>query len=116
MNPPPNEELNYAAQKYEKKKGAEKLVEELQNLFTVSEVHPHHERFAEVKWQAIYTTNYDDVIEKAFAKRKKRINSITIDKDSPEYISKNNVCIHINGYINELTTKSLNQSFKLDLF
>jgi hypothetical protein len=113
MNPPPNEELNYAAQKYEKKKGAEQLVEELQNLFTASEVHSHHERFAEVKWQAIYTTNYDDVIEKAFAKKKKRINSITIDKDSPEYISKNNVCIHINGYINELTTKSLNQSFKL---
>lgn len=113
MNPPPNEELNYAAQKYEKKKGAMKLVEELQNLFTASEVHPHHERFAEIDWQAIYTTNYDDVIETAFAKRKKRIIPITIDKDSPEYTSKKNVCVHINGYIDTLTTESLNQSFKL---
>lgn len=113
MSPPPNEELNYAAQKYEKKMGANKLVEELQNLFTASEVHPHHERFAEINWQAIYTTNYDDVLEKAFAKRKKKIIPITIDKDSPEYTSKKNVCIHINGYIDTLTTESLNQSFKL---
>jgi len=113
MDPPPNEELNYAAQKYEKKMGAKKLVEELQNLFTAAEVHPHHERFAAIKWQAIYTTNYDDVIEKAFAKKKKKINPITSDQDSSEYTSKNNVCIHINGYIDTLTTESLNQSFKL---
>lgn len=51
---------------------ASKLVEELQNLFTASEVHLHHERFTEINWKAIYTTNYDDVVEKAFAKRKKK--------------------------------------------
>ncbi|MCX7094181.1 MAG: SIR2 family protein [Methylobacter sp.] len=113
IDPPPNEELNYAAQIYEKRMGAEKLVEELQNLFTASEVYPHHERFAEINWQAIYTTNYDDVIEKSFSKRKKKINPITPDKDTPEYTSKKNVCIHINGYIDTLTTETLNQSFKL---
>jgi hypothetical protein len=113
FNPPPDEELNYAAQKYERKKGADKLVEELQNLFTASKVHKHHERFSEINWQAIYTTNYDDVIEKAFANKRKKITPITPDKDTRDYTSKRNVCVHINGYIDTLTSASLNQSFKL---
>lgn len=110
---PPNDELNYAAQRYEKKFGAAQLVSELQELFTASEVHAHHERFAEINWKSIYTTNYDDVVEKAFAKQKKKIRPVTPEKDTREYTSNRNICVHINGYIETLTTESLNESFKL---
>lgn len=85
---PPDEDLNYAAQKYRKKFTDQKLVEDLQQLFTASEVDKNHERFSEIRWKGIYTTNYDDVLERAFANKKKKLLPVTLDKDSRDYTSK----------------------------
>lgn len=110
---PPDDDLNYATQRYRKYFPDDKLVEDLQQLFTAAEVSEYHERFSEIRWRGIYTTNYDDVLERAFSNKKKKLLPVTPDKDTRSYTSKKNLCVHINGFINDLTPEALNNSFKL---
>lgn len=100
---PPTDELNFAAQRYRKKQGDSRLVDLLQKLFTASSVTDAHRAIAEVPWQAIYTTNYDDVLEKAFAEKRIKISAVTCDLDSKEHTQKKKTVVHINGFINSLT-------------
>lgn len=112
---PPDDDLYYAAQRYRKKFDDDSLVVLLQNLFTTKTVSDNQKRFSEISWKGIFTTNYDDVLEVAFnsAPKPKKIKPITIDKDTNLYTSRTNCCVHINGYIDELTRDSFNKSFKL---
>lgn len=110
---PASDDLNFAAQRYRKKIGDTKLVELLQGLFSVREVTRDHQRLSEIPWRAIYTTNYDNVLERAYADGKKKLIAVTPDQDSREYTSRRNVIVHINGYIDSITVEALNDSFKL---
>lgn len=110
---PPVDELNFAAQRYRKKFDDDQLVNELKNLFTASSVSESQKRFSEIPWRSIYTTNYDNVLEKAFAERRKKLVPITPDQDGREYTAKSNSVVHINGYIESLTPAMLSNSFKL---
>ena len=110
---PPDDDLYYAAQRYRKKLGDDSLVTLLQELFTAKEVDNCHRRFSEVRWQGIFTTNYDDVLETAFKVSGKKVVPITIDKDTNSYTSRRNCCVHINGYIDSLTRDAFDSSFKL---
>lgn len=109
---PPSDDLNFASQRFRKCVGDSKLVELLQNLFSVSEVADEHRRLSEVPWCGLYTTNYDNVLERAYSDCKKKLVPTTPDQDIKDYITKNSV-LHINGYIDRLTSDSLNNSFKL---
>lgn len=110
---PPSDDLSFASQRYRKKFTDEKLVDELKKLFTVSSVDENHQRFSEIPWKSIYTTNYDNVLERAFSDKKKKLVPVTLNTDTREFTSKKNVVVHINGYIESLTTEGLNESFKL---
>lgn len=112
MNPP-SEDLNFSAQRYRKKFSDSTIVSLLQGLYSASSVSEAHRRFSEVPWRSIYTTNYDNVLERAFSDRKKKLLPVTPDLDTREYTSRRNVVVHINGYIDTLTSESLNTSFKL---
>ena len=82
---PPTDDLSFASQRYRKVFSDEKLVLELQDLFTVNNVTNNHRRFAEIQWKAIFTTNYDNVLERAFIEKKKRLQAVTLSN----LISKN---------------------------
>jgi len=110
---PCSEDLNFVAQRFIQKLGERKLIEELQNLFTVSQTSELHRRLSEINWKGIYTTNYDNVIETAFAERKKKLTPVTLDDDPKEYAMGANVVLHINGYIDCLKSQSLDSGFKL---
>jgi hypothetical protein len=110
---PPSEDLNFAAQKYRTKIGDSQLVALLQGLFSAKTVTDSHRRLSEIPWKAIYTTNYDNVIERAYADKKKKLVAITPDLDSREFTARANSVLHINGFIDTLTTEALNGSFKL---
>ncbi len=110
---PPTDELNFAAQRYRKAVSDHKLVQTLQGLFTAAQVSESHRKIADLPWKAIYTTNYDDVLERAYAERKRTIASITCNLDSREYTAKKNSVVHINGFIKTLNSEELNASFKL---
>lgn len=110
---PPSEDLNFSSQRYRKVVGDRKLVEVLQSLFTVSEVTEEHRRLSEIPWHGLYTTNYDNVLERAFSDRKKKLVPITPDQDTKDHTSQKNSVLHINGFIDKLTPETLNSSFKL---
>ena len=105
-------DLSRSAKRYLKKYGSDKLIKELQDLFTVKDIAESHKIIANVPWKRIYTTNYDNVIERASASNGKKIIPVTLDKDPRDY-SQSNICLHINGYIDELTSNTLESSFKL---
>jgi len=110
---PTTDDLNFAAQRCRKTIGETKLVEVLQDLFSVSEVADVHRRLSEISWNGIYTTNYDNVLERAYSDRKLKLVPITPDQDTRDYTSRHNTVLHINGYIETLNVNSLNSSFKL---
>jgi len=110
---PISDDLSFAAQRYRRAFSDEKLIEELTDLFTASSVTNNHKRFSEIPWKSIFTTNYDNVLERAFLENRKRLNAITLSNDTNEYTTKKNIVVHINGYIDSLNSESLNDSFKL---
>lgn len=112
---PPDDDLYYAAQRYRRKFDDDSLVTLLQRLFTTKIVSENQKRFSEIPWTGIFTTNYDDVLETAFSSspNPKKLKPITIDQDTNLYTSRRNCCVHINGYIDDLTRSSFDNSFKL---
>lgn len=107
------EDLMIASDYYIKAFGESKTVELLEQTFKVKTLLPKHSSVALFPWKAIFTTNYDDVVELAFRMAGKSISAVTLDMDGNDFTSKHFTCVHINGYIGSLTNKALKNSFKL---
>ncbi|WP_206046714.1 SIR2 family protein [Inconstantimicrobium porci] len=88
------------------------LVEKLQNSFICKSYRKHHEIIADLPWKRIYTTNYDDVFEKASRVTKYNRIAKTLS-NSTENISNTDNVIHLNGYIRTLDVNKLENEFKL---
>lgn len=93
--------------------GKTRLVELLRQLFTVSKLSEYHLDIAKVKWKKIYTTNYDDVLERIFIENNIKKVSVTCENDVFEFVKNKNTIVHINGYIDFLSENSLQSAFKL---
>ncbi len=87
------------------------LIDLLKKLFLVQDVKEWHLNILKLPWRRFYTTNYDNVIELSGLKNGKSIVPVTIGDDKEKL--QNNICLHINGYVENLTTDTLNSSFKL---
>lgn len=105
--------LDMAAEIYIDKQGTSKIIEKLKKLYVAIEVHSDHVEVASLPWRRVYTTNYDNVFEIASLKAKKRVIPLTLSNTAKNYIDKERFCLHINGFIDELTTDSLFKNFKL---
>lgn len=105
-----DDELEYVSEEYIKKLGENRLIQLLKNNFTTKQVKEYHENIINLPWRRIYTSNYDDVIEKSNKKIYKK--SITLNNE-PYKISLSEAIIHLNGSINNLTTDTLKNEFKL---
>lgn len=110
---PSSEDLNFSSQRFRKLYGDHRLIQLLQNQFTAATVSDYHRRLADINWHGIYTTNYDNILERAFSERRKKLIPITPDKDSRAYTRRHDSVLHINGYIDSLTPESLGADFKL---
>lgn len=106
-----DEELEYVAEQYVEEFGEDNLIELLIRTFTVKDVGKHHKDIVSLPWRRIYTTNYDDVIEKSTSGKIKK--TITLKKPINEVRNLEEVVIHLNGSIYELTKEKLNSEFKL---
>jgi hypothetical protein len=58
-----DDQLNYAADAYEAEHGPEALLDVIKGICTASEVSELHKKIPNVPWKAIFTTNYDDILE-----------------------------------------------------
>jgi hypothetical protein len=110
---PETTELEDAAEWFASNLGKDRLVEELQNEFTVREVAQAHVDLLSYPWHRIYTTNYDNVAETAAAQGGKRLTPATLD-DSIQALPRTGVlCVHLNGFIDNLNPETLNVEIKL---
>lgn len=106
-------QLNTASGIYLEEEGADKLIQLLHKKYTAVSVTQHHEQCASIPWRRVYTTNYDNVFELSAQKTKKKYLPIELSANTKYHLDKNNICLHINGYIDNLSPKTLNEEFKL---
>ena len=105
--------LEDVADLYIEKYGTTKLVNLLIRQFQVSELGPEHSTFGRIPWKRIYTTNYDDTIELAYKAHRRPIVPITLEDNIRRVREAATQCVHINGFINDLTDEMLFTRFKL---
>lgn len=108
-----DEDLRFAADYYLEHNSKLPLIEHLRNTFTIKESSPDHDAIMSAQWRRFYTTNYDNVMELAALKANKRLDSIDLSARPDHYSKATNLCIHINGSINTLTTDTIEEGFKL---
>lgn len=108
-----DDQLNYAADAFLRSHSPERLIEILKETCVASEISGAHETFATVPWKAIFTTNYDNILELAYKKKGIDLHPITPESDSSEFTSKNPSCVHINGYALTAKASDLGSNLKL---
>ncbi|MDP1421161.1 SIR2 family protein [Peribacillus simplex] len=106
-------DLGYISQKFIREKGEDALISFLQKEFISLEALDLHKEIIKINWKRIYTTNYDDVIEKASDETGLSRIPITLGRDPKTCIDKSNLVIHLNGYIKDLVPVKLYSEFKL---
>lgn len=114
------DDLNQAADFFcedketENKDGKQELINFLKKQFRVKKISEYQKLIPLVPWKRIYTTNYDDIVEKAYEETAMYIRSLVTSDDPCKYIGNDEtVYLHINGYINKLNKETLNDQFKL---
>ncbi len=105
--------LDKASQIYLEEKGEYQLVEFLKEQFTAYDILPEQKFIGSLPWRRIYTTNYDNVVEKAYEHHRRRLTKVTLAHHLIAYKDKDKLCIHLNGDIEELTPDKLFNEFKL---
>lgn len=106
-------DLTNASQFYIQKFGEANLAQFCREMFTIRSPAPHHLGIINLPWQRIYTTNYDDLVERSGVEVGRVITALT-PSDSPDrYLSNSKICLHINGLISRLGTGDLSGDFKL---
>lgn len=110
---PDDTKLDEAAEVYVDDIGPDKLIDLLQIQFTALDVARHHKTIVAIPWRAIYTTNYDNVIEKASEAEGKRCTPITTSVNIRDIPKDHMLCIHLNGYIHRLNRDTLQNELKL---
>jgi len=107
------EDLRYAADFYLSENSPSGLISLLHKTFSVDSWEPHHTNIASAPWRRIYTTNYDLCVERSAQSNGKAIIPVDISQPPANFQGMQNVCVHINGSLNNLTPDSLEREFKL---
>lgn len=96
-----------------RKCGEEKLIELLKREFKVKNIQDFHSQIINQDWKRFYTANYDDLIEFVHNKNQKKFISVTPEESADEHASKNNLIVHLNGYIEKMYPGNLRKYVKL---
>lgn len=86
-----DDDLSYVSDYYLNYKNRNDLLHLLKEHFTIVSSKPYHSQISSMKWKRIYTTNYDNSIEKSATDSKKVIYSLTADDNPKEFYKKKTV-------------------------
>ncbi|BDX06488.1 SIR2 family protein [Planctobacterium marinum] len=106
-------DLDIASGIYIEKNGTEKLIDLLLQKYTVKRVSRAQTSCAKIPWKRVYTTNYDTVFETAAKEIGTKYIPVELSSNVKAHLEKRNICLHINGHIDNLNRNTLNDSFKL---
>ncbi|GAA9448093.1 hypothetical protein UBN105_07300 [Helicobacter pylori] len=93
------------------KQDRQKIVEKLKDIFRVKQSKDEQKAVVRWPWKSIYTTNYDDLVCYVGKQIDKNIDTLTLESVLPS--ESRNFCLHINGCVDRLEPKHLDNSFKL---
>lgn len=93
--------------------GEESLRKLLVSLFTTRHLAPEHRSFAKLPWKRVYTTNYDDVVERTFAEENSGIETLDHENDPNDLPSDQPACVHLNGSISRANLGSITRQLRL---
>lgn len=105
-----DEEIDFLSEFYIEKFGEERLIQFLKNQYKVKEIGDEHEYIANLPWKRIYTTNYDNILEKATNYKK---DPLVLSDEPYKYKDLSAYIIHLNGSIHKLEKSILESEFKL---
>lgn len=108
-----DDQLNYAADAYQSEHGPEALLETIKGVCTASEISELHKKIPSVPWKSIFTTNYDDILERAFQSNGVKLHPITPKFDTTDFTKLKPSCVHINGYAPTATVDDIGKDLKL---
>ncbi len=110
---PSETNLQDSADIYIERIGASELVQVLKEEFTAKNTTHEQKTIASMPWKRIYTTNYDNVFETSAGESHCKVSAIDPDDNHTFLQVRETLCIHLNGYIENLDVDTLNSSFKL---
>jgi hypothetical protein len=108
----PDVQLDIVSQEYIDMFGERALVNYLKEHYTVERYAEYYKALARIKNVKIYSTNYDDLVEKVCNDCGNKVKGYSIDADITK-ANKDKMVMHLNGYIRELKDDTLPKSFKL---
>jgi len=100
-----------AGQLAQKTLGESELIKVIQEQFIVKGYNDIYKQMYSVKWDSIFTTNYDNLVEQVISDSGEHISSFTL-ANNPESVNKNFI-LHINGYACDLDVSNYGKTFKL---
>lgn len=107
------DDLGLASEIYEAQKGSLGLLEFVKREFTAAKLSPAQQFIATLPWFRIYTTNYDNVLEKAWQDAGKRLNTAVLSDRQDLYQDKRTLCVCLNGSVTRLSEEKLTEEVKL---
>ena len=106
-------DLGQASEIYETAKGSLALLEFVKREFTAAKLSPSQQFIATLPWFRIYTTNYDNVLEKAWQDAGKHLNTVVLSDRQDLYQDKHTLCVCLNGSVTRLSEEKLTEEVKL---
>lgn len=110
---PEDDDLEYVSDNFISNKGKNELIDFLKMRFHISKVGESLKHISNMNWWKCYTTNYDSSFQIASKLNNKKISTVTPSSNISDYALSENLCIHINGSIDNLSKESLEGDFKL---
>jgi hypothetical protein len=91
--------LQTSTEIYIKRRYQSGLLAFLNQQLGVKAIAGHHQSFARPNWRRVYTTNYDEVFERAAKAENKDVRPLTLAPRIPKSEKGRIDCIHINGFL-----------------
>ncbi len=107
-----NVRLDIVSQEYIEMHGEKAMVDYLIKHYTVASYEDYYKAISKIKNLRVYSTNYDNLIERVCQDCGNKVKSYNIDADIRK-AHKDKMVLHLNGYIGDLTDGVLPDSFKL---
>ncbi|EPC4486339.1 SIR2 family protein [Serratia liquefaciens] len=107
------DDLMFTSRFFLKYKDKNELLKLLKDSFVLKSVTEEHKLVCSLPWRRFYTTNYDNSIELACLNSGKRVDALDIDAKPSNYMSQENLCIHLNGVIEKAIPDDLDSKIKL---
>lgn len=106
-------DLSYISERFLETNNKVDLLKYLSLQFKCKRTEEYHKEIAKINWKRIYTTNYDNLFEKASEEVTVYRETLTPEKRSSDVLKYKNTIIHMNGYIGNVNESNLMTTFKL---